>query len=104
MSKEKEISVDASLPSAVENGEKRPLSKEPPKIYVCGLNVSISWLLGDILSIIDSSIPNKDQNRSVKHLVRKSFDRTMHDIYRSSLSTYKDEALSKAGYLVNPYQ
>ena len=39
-------------------------------------------LLGETLGAIDAAIPNKDQNRAVKHIIRTSFDRTYFDILR----------------------
>lgn len=37
-------------------------------------------LLGEVIGVIDASIPNKDQNRAIKHLVRSAFDRAYFDI------------------------
>ena len=31
-------------------------------------------LLASVLGTIDASVPNKDQNKAIKHLVRKQFD------------------------------
>ena len=31
-------------------------------------------LLASVLGTVDASVPNKDQNKAIKHLVRKQFD------------------------------
>jgi hypothetical protein len=41
-------------------------------------------LLASVLGAIDASIPNKDQNKAVKHIVRTQFDEAYFDILRRS--------------------
>jgi len=41
-------------------------------------------LLHAVLCAIDASIPNKDQNKAVKHIVRTKFDEVYFDILRRS--------------------
>lgn len=41
-------------------------------------------LLSNILSTIDASMPNKDQNRAVRHLIRKAFDESYFQILKES--------------------
>ena len=43
---------------------------------------NLQVLLASVLGTIDASIPNKDQNRAVKHIVRKQFDTVYEDILR----------------------
>lgn len=37
-------------------------------------------LLADVIGAVDASIPNKEQNRAVKHIIRTAFDRVYYDI------------------------
>jgi hypothetical protein len=39
-------------------------------------------LLASVLGTIDASIPNKDQNKAVKHLIRKHFDDAYYDVLK----------------------
>jgi hypothetical protein len=45
---------------------------------------TLQVLLYDVLGVIDASIPNKDQNRAVKNIIRNSFDKAYIDILRES--------------------
>jgi len=57
-------------------------------------------LLASVLGAIDASIPNKDQNRAVRHIVRKQFDDAYGDILRRS---YPDTNLGfDGGYAIEP--
>lgn len=59
-------------------------------------------LLSNILSTIDASIPNKDQNRAVRHLIRKAFDDSYFHILRLS---YPDMIFAYGpDYAVQPKQ
>jgi hypothetical protein len=43
---------------------------------------NLRCLLGSVLGVIDASIPNKDQNRAIKNLVKQQFDLAYMDILR----------------------
>jgi hypothetical protein len=45
---------------------------------------TLQVLLYDVLSVIDASIPNKDQNRAVKKLIHDGFDKAYLDIIREA--------------------
>jgi hypothetical protein len=45
---------------------------------------TLQVLLFDVLSVIDASVPNKDQNRAVKKLIHDGFDKAYLDILRES--------------------
>ena len=50
-------------------------------IHASNVQMFMARLLGTVLSQIDASVPNKDQNKAMKHLVRKAFDETILDIH-----------------------
>jgi hypothetical protein len=57
-------------------------------------------LLASVLGSIDASIPNKDQNKAVKHIIRKQFDDAYVDIQRRA---YPDCAFgTSAEYYLEP--
>lgn len=58
-------------------------------------------LLGSILTTLDASIPNKDQNRAVKHLIRTQFDHAYGGILQRA---YPDCQFGHApgGYALSP--
>jgi hypothetical protein len=45
---------------------------------------NLELLLGSVLGTIDASIPNKEQNKAVKHIIRMAFDEAYSDILRRS--------------------
>jgi hypothetical protein len=70
----------------------------------------MACLLGTVLSQIDASVPNKDQNKAMKHLVRKAFDSAVMDVHRMawppSSDPQKDKqsaAMTGAGMQTNGY-
>jgi len=67
----KKVEIPSTLPTVVQivNGVVTP---------------TMQSLLYDILGVIDASIPNKDQNRAVKNIVRSGFDKAYIDILRES--------------------
>jgi hypothetical protein len=58
-------------------------------------------LLASVLGTIDASMPNKEQNKAVKHIIRKDFDDAYFDILRRS---YPDSnfASDESDYAVQP--
>jgi hypothetical protein len=62
---------------------------------------SMQILLDSVLGTIDASVPNKDQNRAIKHLLRKQFDDAYLNIQRLS---YPDMNLGASGgeYYLQP--
>ena len=58
-------------------------------------------LLHSVLGAIDASIPNKEQNRAVKHIVRKQFDDAYLNICRLA---YPDMNMGASGgeYYLEP--
>jgi hypothetical protein len=46
---------------------------------------NLQSLLGSVLTSIDASIPNKDQNKATKHLICKQFDEAYCDILDKAL-------------------
>jgi hypothetical protein len=57
-------------------------------------------MLASVLGTIDASVPNKDQNKAIKHLIRKQFDDAYSDIVRRA---YPDSNFSfDGGYAVEP--
>ena len=58
-------------------------------------------LLSDVLFIVDASIPNKDQNRSVRHLIRASFDEHCLIISKKANPEGRDLPLH-GGYYISP--
>jgi uncharacterized protein (DUF697 family) len=61
---------------------------------------NLEILLGSVLGTIDASIPNKEQNRAVKHIIRKDFDEAYYDILRRS---FPDDDFGFSGeYAIQP--
>ena len=57
-------------------------------------------LLAGVLGAIDASIPNRDQNKAVKHIIRTQFDDAYFDILRRA---YPDLAFGHSGgYAITP--
>jgi hypothetical protein len=52
-------------------------------------------LLGNVLSLVDASIPNKDQNKATKHLTRKAFDSALMDIHNMAWPSLGDPTKDK---------
>ena len=61
---------------------------------------NLQILLAAVLGTVDASIPNKDQNRAVKHLVRKQFDSAFLDIQSRSYPNCNFG--SSSDYLLEP--
>lgn len=61
---------------------------------------NLELLLGSVLTSIDASIPNKDQNKATKHIIRKQFD----EVYFRILKLYHPgcEFGIAPGYAVQP--
>ena len=62
---------------------------------------NIRVLLAEVIGALDASIPNKDQNRAVKHIIRQAFDRAYFDIISRA---YPDGNFGQSGgdYAVSP--
>jgi hypothetical protein len=58
-----------------------------------------------ILEAIDASIPNKDQNRAVKNIVRKQFDKSYTDIVFESIPslTFTELSLDRRVFTVEHF-
>lgn len=57
--------------------------EENPQFLVDGVVIpQMRVLLASILGTVDASLPNKDQNRAVKHIVRTNFDAAYFSILR----------------------
>jgi hypothetical protein len=57
-------------------------------------------MLASVLGTIDASVPNKDQNKAIKHLVRKQFDDAYCEIIRRA---YPDCGFATVmDYIVSP--
>ena len=73
-----------------------------PQFFNGIVTPSLQVLLHDVLSIIDASIPNKEQNKAVKNLLRNGFDKAWLDITRES---YPDSNFQMGpGHALEPYQ
>lgn len=77
------------------------------KQYVASVDVlnsnvvpNMRVLLGEMLRLVDASIPNKDQNRSMKEILRASFDRAYFSIYTHAFPDCNYQ--SGAGYALEP--
>jgi hypothetical protein len=51
-------------------------------IHTSNVQYFVARLLGNAISLLDATIPNKDQNKAVKHLLRKEFDRAILDVHK----------------------
>ena len=62
---------------------------------------NIRVLLAEVIGALDASIPNKDQNKAVKHIIRSAFDRAYFDILSRA---YPDCNYGQSGgdYAVSP--
>lgn len=55
--------------------------EESPDYLLNGVVIpNLRVLLHELIGTIDASIPNKDQNKAVKHIVRTRFDGAYHGI------------------------
>jgi len=62
-------------------------TSEPPTVsqIVNGVvTPSLQVLLFNVLSVIDASVPNKEQNRAIKRLIHDGFDKAYMEILRES--------------------
>ena len=79
-----------NLPVEEESGPApHPLAEPSAFPTVCRIvngivTPNLRVLLHGVLGAIDASIPNKDQNKAVKHIVRTQFDEAYFDILRRS--------------------
>ena len=70
--------------------------------HIVNTNVipNLRLLLAEILGATDAAIPNKEQNKALKHIIRSSFDRTYFDIHQRA---YPDCNYSSGpGYALSP--
>lgn len=80
----------SSIPQAYENlPATDPLALPENFGIVCQVvngivTPNLQILLASVLGAIDASIPNKEQNKAVKHILRKQFDHAYGDILRRS--------------------
>lgn len=59
---------------------------QSPAFIVHGIVIpALQSLLSTVLASIDASIPNKDQNRAVKRIIREGFDKTYFRILNGVL-------------------
>ena len=73
-----------------------------PQFFNGCVTSNIQFLLHDVLSIIDASIPNKEQNKAVKNLIRNGFDKAWLDMTREA---YPDSNFQMGpGHAIEPYQ
>ena len=82
--------------------------------YIQASNVQyyVAKLLGKTLSLVDASVPNKEQNKALKHLVRTEFDRAIMDVHTVAWPPHNDPTVEKAiqvvvtpnadGYILQP--
>ena len=63
---------------------------------------NLRTLLTSVLRTVDASIPNKDQNRAVKHILRKEFDAAYISVMESVSSGGKQLPID-GEYFVRPY-
>ena len=71
-----------------------------PQFFNGCVTPNLQVLLHDVLSIIDASIPNKEQNRAVKNLIHNGFDKTYMDI---TSEAYPDSNFQMGlGHAINP--
>jgi hypothetical protein len=84
-------------------GKKAKIPSNLPTVFhiVNGVvTPNLEILLGSVLGTIDASIPNKEQNRAVKHIIRKDFDEAYYDILRRS---FPDDDFGFSGeYAIQP--
>lgn len=63
---------------------------------------SLQVLLFNVLGIIDASVPNKDQNRAIKKLIRDGFDKAYMEVIREA---YPDSNFAMGpGHALEPYE
>lgn len=98
--------LDSAIAAATASGpDIPPLARLENVGIVCTVvngivTPNLQILLASVLGTIDASIPNKEQNRAVKHLVRKQFDDAYIDIQRRA---YPDCAFgASAEYYLEP--
>ena len=61
---------------------------------------NLRLLLGNVINAINASVPNKDQNKAITHIVRQSFDEMYFDVLRKA---YPDCNFEQDGtYAVSP--
>ena len=76
-------------------------------IHASNVQIDLAKLLANVLSQIDASVPNKDQNRAMKHLIRKQFDKTLMEIHEMAWPSLGDPNQQNAcppvsGYILEP--
>jgi hypothetical protein len=81
-------------------------------IHASNVQYYMAKLLGNALSLVDSSIPNKEQNKAMKHLLRKQFDSALMDVHNMAWPSSNDPACQKGhqasntpvgnGYMLQP--
>jgi hypothetical protein len=95
------VDVEQTLPDAMESIRRESEHIVSTSIVMNGIvTPNLRVLLADVLGALDASIPNRDQNKAVKHIVRTAFDRTYYDILRRA---YPDTSFGHdGGYAVEP--
>jgi hypothetical protein len=89
----------------VSSGPATPFLAQPQNVgVVCAVvnaNVipNLRVLLANVLGAIDASIPNKDQNRALRHIIRTEFDRAHQDILQRAYPTC---SFGFEGYSLDP--
>jgi hypothetical protein len=91
----------------VNSGPATPFLAQPQNVgVVCTVvnsivTPSLQILLASVLGTVDASVPNKEQNKAIKHLLRKQFDDAYLNIQRLS---YPDMNLGASGgeYYLTP--
>jgi hypothetical protein len=75
-------------------------------IHASNVQYFMSKLLGNALSLVDTSIPNKEQNRAMKHLLRKQFDEAIMDVHKMAwpLNTGDINAMKSQAAATQPAQ
>ena len=80
----------------------RELQDQETVSHVVNYNVmpNIRVLLAEVIGALDASIPNRDQNKAVKHIIRGAFDRAYFDIVSRA---YPDGNFGQSsGYAIEP--
>jgi len=92
--------IDEVTDNGADNKPAVPFLARPENIgVVCTVvnsivTPSLQILLASVLGTVDASVPNKEQNKAIKHLLRKQFDDAYLNIQRLS---YPDMNLGVSG-------
>jgi hypothetical protein len=94
------ITEISGTPAEQETQPWRPDSETVGHVINCIAIPNLRVVLGNVLGAIDASIPNKEQNKAVKHIVRTSFDEAYYDILRRAYPDFQFG--SGGGYAIEP--